>query len=202
MTQMFNRERVITIVSGLPRSGTSMMMRMLHAGGMPVLVDDKRQPDDDNPHGYYEFDAVKRLKHDTSWLPCACGRAVKIVYALLYELDPNYQYQIIVMHRDVSEVVASQRTMLQRLGSTEAPLGAMSVVKTIGRLEVEMDELEDWLLLQRNIRFIVIRYADVLSNTYATCDDVRKFLHVDLDVNAMAAAVDQRLYRQRFSELG
>ena len=98
---------VITIVSGLPRSGTSLMMQMLEAGGMPVLTDGIRDADEDNPRGYYELEAVKRTKDDPAWLHGAPGKVVKMIYLLLYDLPTTYNYRIIFMRRPLSEVVAS-----------------------------------------------------------------------------------------------
>ncbi|MEE8292673.1 MAG: phosphodiesterase, partial [Candidatus Tectomicrobia bacterium] len=110
----------ITLVSGLPRSGTSMMMHMLVAGGMDVVVDNTRQADEDNPQGYYEFEPVKQLKEDASWLDHAPGKAVKVISGLLYDLPPDKQYKIIFMQRRMQEVLDSQRTMLQRRQSSSA----------------------------------------------------------------------------------
>ena len=88
----------VTVVSGLPRSGTSMMMRILEAGGMDVLTDQIRTADVDNPRGYYEFEPVKKTKDDPSWIPEAAGKAVKMVYQLLYDLPDGFHYQILMMH--------------------------------------------------------------------------------------------------------
>src|SRR5262245_35974300 len=99
----------LTIVSGLPRSGTSMMMRMLETGGLPVLTDDVRTPDDDNPNGYYEFEAVKQTKQDDSWLQSSEGKAVKMVYRLLYDLPKDRSYKVLFMRRKMEEVLASQK---------------------------------------------------------------------------------------------
>ena len=90
---------MITIVSGLPRSGTSMMMRILEAGGMPVLVDAARPADVDNPNGYYEFEPAKSIREDASWLTQAEGRAVKMVYKLLYDLPPDRAYHVLFLQR-------------------------------------------------------------------------------------------------------
>ncbi|HFD38992.1 MAG TPA: sulfotransferase family protein, partial [Anaerolineae bacterium] len=98
--------RPITIVSGLPRSGTSMMMKMLEAGGLPVLTDQIRAADEDNPKGYYEFERVKQIEHDQEWLPDAQGKAVKMIAALLKHLPPDYEYKIVFMQRDMQEVLA------------------------------------------------------------------------------------------------
>src|SRR5687767_1046860 len=106
----------ITVVSGLPRSGTSMMMRMLEAGGIPVLIDNVRQPDEDNPAGYYEFEQVKQVRDNTQWLPSARGKTVKMVYRLLYDLPSQFDYRVIFMRRNLDEVLASQQKMLERKG--------------------------------------------------------------------------------------
>src|SRR5450432_3057856 len=104
----------ITVVSGLPRSGTSLMMQMLAAGGMPLLTDQIRAPDQDNPRGYFEFERVKQIKRDQAWLGSAVGKAVKIIHLLLYDLPPNRNYRVIFMRRNIEEVLISQRKMLQR----------------------------------------------------------------------------------------
>src|SRR5215471_15035568 len=114
---MSNVEKEITIVSGLPRSGTSMMMRMLEMGGMPVIIDQVRQPDVDNPRGYYEFEPAKKTKTDTSWLNHAPGKAVKMVYRLLYDLPSKFTFRVLFMQRKLDEVLVSQRTLLVRQGN-------------------------------------------------------------------------------------
>src|SRR5690242_7444054 len=105
-------DKFLIIVSGLPRSGTSMMMRMLEHGGIPVLTDRVRTADDDNPNGYYEFEAVKQTRKDPSWLAGREGKAVKMVYRLLYDLPADRNYRVLFMRRKLEEVLASQRTML------------------------------------------------------------------------------------------
>jgi hypothetical protein len=117
-----NTENFITIVSGLPRSGTSMMMQMLAAGGMPALADNLRQADEDNPRGYYEFERVKEVATDSSWLDEAEGKAVKMVYRLLYDLPADRSYRVIFMIRSLDEVIASQQVMLERSGTASDAL--------------------------------------------------------------------------------
>src|SRR5574337_153211 len=102
------KDDVITIVSGLPRSGTSMMMQMLHRGGIPAVTDEIRSADEDNPKGYYEFEPVKKTKEDASWLARAGGKVVKMVYRLLYDLPGDYAYHVVFMRRNLREVIASQ----------------------------------------------------------------------------------------------
>lgn len=135
-------ESSVTIVTGLPRSGTSMMMRMLEAGGLPVLVDGRRGADIDNPNGYYEFEPVKETRTDASWVEGARGRAVKMVYRLLYDVPAEFRYRVLFMRRDLGEILASQRKMLTRHGAdpgvatTASPntTHATFVVSKTGRL--------------------------------------------------------------------
>lgn len=108
----------VVIVSGLPRSGTSMMMSMLKAGGMELLVDSQRKADDDNPKGYYELEKVKNLRHDNSWLNEASHKAVKVISILLYQLPEDIRYKIIFIKRNLDEVLASQQLMLERRGNS------------------------------------------------------------------------------------
>ena len=115
----------IIIVSGLPRSGTSLMMQMLSHGGLEVLTDNVRTADVDNPRGYYELEQAKRVRADASWLPDARGKVVKMVSQLLYDLPPTERYRIIFMERDLEEMLASQERMLERLGRAAAPRDAM-----------------------------------------------------------------------------
>src|SRR5512134_4034770 len=111
----------ITVVTGLPRAGTSLVMQMLVAGGVPILVDGARPADADNPRGYLEFAPVKRLREDASWLPRARGRAVKVVVPLVCDLPPSERYRVLLVERDVREVLASQRTMLAGRGHAPDP---------------------------------------------------------------------------------
>src|SRR5262245_40494991 len=106
----------IIIVSGLPRSGTSLMMQLLDAGGVEVVTDGVRAADPDNPRGYYEFEKVKQVKRDASWLPGVRGKAVKMVSQLLLDLPPTERYRVVFMERDLAETIDSQERMLQRLG--------------------------------------------------------------------------------------
>ena len=107
----------VTIVSGLPRSGTSLAMQMLRAGGITLLTDRVRPPDEDNPRGYHEFEPVRQTARDPAWLKAAQGKAVKMVFRLLYDLPPDYTYRVVLMTRKLEEVVASQRVMLARSGN-------------------------------------------------------------------------------------
>jgi hypothetical protein len=184
----------LTIVSGLPRSGTSMMMRMLEAGGMPVLIDDIREPDDDNPRGYYEYEAVKRTKQDPSWLEGCEGKAVKMVYRLLYDLPTDRQYRVLFMRRRLAEVLASQRTMLQRKG---APADAAMDAQMEALFRRELSAFEEWVVQQSHIKLIDVDYNRIQSDPSAEIGRVHEFLGGGLDMSEMVAVVDASLYRNR-----
>src|SRR5690349_20802881 len=134
----------IIVVSGLPRSGTSLMMQMLDHGGIPTVTDNIRTADTDNPKGYYEFEQVKKLKEDASWLPATRGKAVKMVSQLLYDLPAHENYRIIFMERDFDEMIRSQEKMLARLNRPSAP--ADEIKAAFAR---HLDRLRAWLAGQR-----------------------------------------------------
>src|ERR1700741_4498489 len=124
-----SRGEPIVVVSGLPRSGTSMMMRMLEAGGLPIVSDGERAADIDNPKGYFELERIKNLEHETdkSYLSAARGKAVKVISFLIKELPDENDYRVVFMRRDLDEVLTSQQKMIDRLESadTEADAAAM-----------------------------------------------------------------------------
>lgn len=182
----------ITIVSGLPRSGTSMMMKMLEAGGMPVLTDRIRTADEDNPKGYYEFERVKQIEHDQAWLPQAQGKVVKMIAALLKHVPPTYHYAVVFMRRNIDEVLASQRRMLVRRGE---PTDAVSDEKMALLFQRHVDRVEAWLAQQPNIDVLYVHYSDILAWPEEHAVKVNRFLGDGLDTARMAAVVDPALYR-------
>jgi hypothetical protein len=189
-------ENAVFVVSGLPRSGTSMMMRMLEAGGIPVLKDDLRTADIDNPAGYYEFESVKRTREDPSWLDQAGGKAVKMVSRLLRDLPPTKEYRVIFMRRKMEEILVSQRRMLDRLG-TES--GHVSDEEIGALFEQHVTETLQWLGSQDNFRVLNVSYGDLLANPMPVLQTVERFLEVRLDTQKMAQVVDRSLYRERRS---
>jgi len=188
---------VITIVSGLPRSGTSMMMQMLYAGGFPLLTDEKREADADNPRGYFEFDQAKSLRTDNSWLPEAEGKAVKIVAQLLPFLPLQLKYRIIFMERDIDEVLASQRKMLERQDRSGGNISNERLEKLFAR---QLQQIKK-LLADRNIPVLYVAHQDALQHTAEIAARVKEFIGEDLDEQAMANIVDLNLYRQRQGKL-
>ncbi len=186
----------IVVVSGLPRSGTSLMMQLLEAGGVEVVTDNLRAADTDNPRGYREFERVKKIKEDASWLPEVRGKAVKMVSQLLYYLPPTESYRILFMERDLNEVVASQEKMLVRLGQSAAPRHEIVRAYTW-----HLRRLETWLADQHNIAVLRVRFADAVAHPASEAARVNAFLQGRLDVAAAVRAVDPTLYRNRREEI-
>ena len=184
----------IVIVSGLPRSGTSMMMKMLEAGGVPVLVDGIREADEDNPKGYYEFERVKQIEEDQDWLPDAEGKAVKMIAALLKHLPQEYTYKVIFMRRKIQEVLASQREMLVRRGE---PTDRISDDKMSDLFQRHVKQVEAWLSEQSNFDTLYVSYNDVIENPAMHARTIDTFLGGGLEQEAMIAVVDPELHRQQ-----
>lgn len=190
-----NKDEFITIVSGLPRSGTSMMMKVLEAGGIPPLTDELRRADEDNPKGYYEFERVKAMdKGETAWVSEGRGKVVKVISALLKHLPPEEQYRVVFIRRHMPEVLASQRKMLIRRG--EDP-DKMDDAQMAVLFEKHLQQVESWLKAQPNFRVLYVHYSDILADPRPHIDKVNDFLGGNLDTVAMTAAVDPNLYRNR-----
>lgn len=182
----------IVVVSGLPRSGTSLMMQMLDLGGIPAITDKIREADTDNPRGYYEFEQVKRTKQDSSWVAQARGKVVKMVSSLLYDLPAPESYKVVFMERDIDEVLASQEKMLRRLNRPVAP------PEEIKRsYSIHLDRLFKWLPDQRHIRILKTNYNELMSSPEKVAQAVSEFLDGRADVRAMLEAIDVSLYRNR-----
>jgi len=184
----------ITVVSGIPRSGTSLMMRMLEAGGIPALTDNLRQPDAHNPHGYYEYEPVKRLAQDSSWMESARGKSLKVIYRLLRHLPPSSEYRVIFMERDLREVFASQDDMLRTRGVENA---GQKQDRLIAAFVAEVEEVRHWLAAQPNVQTMPVPYTAVIRDPAHWSDEVSRFLGGDLDTSAMAQVVEPKLYRHR-----
>jgi hypothetical protein len=188
------RDDIVTIVSGLPRAGTSMMMQMIDKGGIPALTDEVRVADEDNPKGYYEFEPVKKTKEDPSWLEQARGKVVKMVYRLLHDLPPSYAYRVIFMRRKLEEVIASQNVMLERQRKEG---GGLSDAKLLEVFKAEIDKNNKWLAKQRNFEVLYVNYNEMLEDPAPQVHRVNEFLGGGLDTDAMMRVVDPTLYRQR-----
>lgn len=185
----------IVVVSGLPRSGTSMMMRMLSAGGLPIVVDAVRQPDEDNPAGYFEFEQVKELETagTGAWLRLARGKGIKIITRFLRRLPAQNRYRIILMVRDLGEILASQRKMLARRGESDAGDDA----RMAALFEEHMRDVSAWLRSRKGLETLEVKYGAVLADPVGQARRVAEFLRLPLDIDRMAEAVDPALYRNR-----
>jgi hypothetical protein len=186
-------DRVI-VVSGLPRSGTSMMMQMLDAGGVPVVTDNERKPDEDNPKGYYEFEAVKNTKADPSWVANAGGKVVKMVYRLLYDLPSDHAYSVVFMQRELTEVIKSQEVMLERAGKSGGSLDDDRLREIYAQ---QIEAVRAWLAHQPNFQVLYVEYPDVLHDSKVVAGKLNAFLGGSLNEEAMAAVPDASLYRNR-----
>jgi hypothetical protein len=173
--------RPIVVVSGLPRSGTSMAMMMLHAGGMPLLTDNVRVADESNPNGYFEFEPVKQLDStgDLDWLNDASGRAVKIISFLLTWLPETHDYRVLFMQRDLDEVIASQHKMLVRRGEAAGTAGPGDMREIYAR---HLVQVERFLSNRRCFTHLPVGYRDVIERP---------------DIGRMAEVADRQLYRNR-----
>jgi len=184
----------ITVVSGLPRSGTSLMSMMLEAGGMTVLTDNIRTADHDNPKGYYEFERVKKMPEgDFEWLEDTKGKAVKVIAVLLQHLPAKYQYKVIYMHRNIDEIIKSQNKMLVNLGK---PLHNDDIlIKKL--LMKHSGSSRNWLDKQNNIEVLDIDYNQLIINPVACLSEINKLLDFSLSIEKMQQSIDQKLYRNR-----
>jgi hypothetical protein len=186
---------VITVVSGLPRSGTSMMMKMLEMGGLQPLVDNVRKADLDNPNGYYEFERVKKLqKGETSWLPEAQGKVVKIIATLLPYLPKTYHYRMVFVYRDMREILASQKKMLINRGEDPNKVSD----EDLGRIfEKHLARVKQWIRDNPNVASIDVDYNRLMQDPIPEIARINAFFEAELDEKKMASVINGGLYRQR-----
>jgi hypothetical protein len=185
---------VITIVSGLPRSGTSMMMKILEAGGLSIFTDNLRLADEDNPKGYYELEQVKALKDgEAAWLKDAPGKVVKVISSLLEYLPVNYKYKIVFMRREIAEILASQKQMLIRRG--ESSDGDDRVMAEM--FQEHLKRVRVWLANQPNMEVLYVDYNALMADPAPEIKSVAEFLGLNEHLDAMLAVPDQKLYRQK-----
>ena len=185
----------IVVVSGLPRSGTSMMMKMLAEGGLEVVTDALRTADDDNPNGYFEFEPVKQLGagDNTRWLAESGGKVVKIISSLLEYLPREYHYKVVFMERELQEVLASQQKMLKN----RQEQSQVEDAEMRAQFEKHLSAIKYWLARQPNMEVLYISYNQMLANPQADCARVAEFVGLPLDVEKMLAVPSKNLYRNR-----
>ena len=184
----------VIVVSGLPRSGTSMMMKMLAEGGLSVITDELRRPDPDNPNGYFEFEIVRQMsKGNIDWLTNAGGRAVKVISALLEYLPSDYSYKTIFMERDVKEILVSQRKMLDHRNEKTR----LDDAEMEAQIRTHLSAMKPWLIRQPNMEVLYINYNALLANPAPFCEQIAEFLNVPLNQARMLAVPNRQLYRNR-----
>jgi len=197
MTRPLRKE--LTIVSGLPRAGTSLVMGLLQEGGIPLLCDDHRPPDEDNPRGYFEYAAVKRTKEDSSWVTEAEGRAVKVILQLLEALPPQHVYRVLFVHRDVREVVASQERMLRRIGAADSVLPFDRLAEIFAAQETSARK---WARRQPNVSVLDVDYNQLLSDPEPILEAIIHFACLEASAEKLAERIEPSLYRNRFKRPG
>jgi hypothetical protein len=185
---------MITIVSGVPRSGTSLMMQMLAAGGLTLLTDGQRHADVDNPRGYFEWEKTKSLPREPGCIGEAEGKVVKVISSLLASLPAEFSYKVIFMERSLAEVVASQSAMIRRLGTQPSGLSAEAMERA---LDTHLKQVKASLRFRQEMSFCWVRHQELLQNPQRVCETLQRFLGIRLDLPAMVAQVDPSLYRQR-----
>lgn len=185
---------MITVVSGLPRSGTSLMMQMLVAGGLPALTDGLRSADENNPKGYFEWEPAKALKQEPEAIAAGEGKVVKIISALLAHLPGTHEYRVVFMIRPLEEVVASQNRMLERLGK-EVPRMPTGVVITA--FQKHLKEVDGWLANKPYLRVLRVNHAGVVARPREAAVGIAEFVGAPLSIDKMAAQVERSLYRER-----
>jgi len=187
--------RPVVVVSGLPRSGTSMLMRMLEAGGIPLVMDGERTADEDNPLGYFELERVKELgeSDDGSWLATSRGKAVKVISYLLERLPAGHDYRVVFLDRNLSEVLASQKKMLARRGEASTT----SDDRMTELFEEHLRKVRRLLRDDPRFEALEVAYAEVVASPLEQARRIARFVGLPLDPECMAAAVDPKLYRNR-----
>ncbi len=184
----------IIVVSGLPRAGTSLLMQMLYAGGMEIVTDRERPPDENNPRGYFEYEAVKNLARDNSFMVKAQGKAIKIISHLLVYLPKHFTYHILFMRRNLDEIIISQNKMLKNLPGLKEESNADQIKR--GFLQ-HLQEIHFWLQKQNNIRFLYLDYSSIIGQPQTEAARIVDFLKYPLAIQKMSAVVEPSLYRSR-----
>lgn len=184
---------MIIVVSGLPRSGTSMMMSMLEKAGIDILSDDIRKPDENNLRGYYEYEPVKNIEKGSEWIKKAEDKAVKVVSPLIRDLPLDHEYKVLFMERKLEEVLASQRKMMQRRGEeNDASTNNMKYI-----YQKHLKEIKRWIRNKNNIQALYIDYNEVVKDPEPWAIKIERFLELENVSEKMASVVDPKLYRQR-----
>jgi len=185
---------MLFIVTGLPRSGTSLMMQMLHRGGFPVLTDQQRRADTSNPRGYFEYEPVKKIAVERKWLAHAGGKAVKIVVPLIRYVPGHYACRVVFMERPLDEIMRSQETLLQKQGKVSDREETNRLRDLFGK---ELRESKSLIAERSRWQVLFISYPDLMENPLLQAERLNRFLGGRLSEREMVRQVDPALYRQR-----
>src|ERR1700675_2867488 len=185
---------MMTIVSGLPRAGTSVMMQMLEAGGLPLLSDGERKADTDNPKGYLEWERIKQLPKEPSLIAEAEGKVVKVISQLILSLPSGHNYRVVLMQRPLPEVLKSQDKMLRRRGNADLNADTSAIEEAFQRHLIEVNK---WLAGKESVQVSRVHYHRVLREPKVVAGEISAFLGIPLDIEAMVRQVDGSLYRNR-----
>src|SRR5512135_2857617 len=189
-----SRTQTVIVVSGLPRSGTSMMMKMLAEGGLQVLTDSIRAADEDNPNGYFELEMVKQLSEgQKDWLANADHKLVKVISALLEHLPPENHYKVLFMERQIPEILASQQKMLARRNETSKISDAEMEAQFLEHLKV----IKYWLARQPNMDVLYVDYNRMMADPNLYLQKIVDFVGLPLDTARMRSVPNEGLYRNR-----
>jgi hypothetical protein len=184
----------IIIISGLPRSGTSMMMKILAEGGLGIVTDELRSADDDNPNGYFELETVKQMATgNLAWLSDATGKGIKVISGLLEFLPAQHSYKVIFMEREIKEILASQRKMLERRNE----VSHVDDADMEAQFRKHLSAVKAWLVRQPNMDVLFISYNTLMSNPEPLCRRVVEFTRAPLNLSRMLAVPNSQLYRNR-----
>lgn len=182
----------IIVVTGLPRSGTSLVMQILQSMGIDLFTDNKRSPDQSNPRGYFEHELVKTIEYDTSWIKKVEGKAIKIVSPLLVYLPNNYNYKIIFMDRVLDEIVQSQEKMLL-VNGVPNPQIEPEVIKQI--FIKDLKQAWSWIRELSHSESLEISHSKLLKKPESELEKVNGFLNIKVDLENTLKVIDKKLYR-------
>jgi hypothetical protein len=187
-------DKPVIIVSGLPRSGTSMMMKMLAEGGLQIVTDEIRHADDDNPNGYFELETVKLLHEGNfMWLRNASGKVIKVISSLLEYLPSQYSYKVIFMERELEEILASQKKML--LNRNESP--KLDDAEMEQQFRNHLAAMKAWLVRQANIEVLYVNFNALIADPKPFCIKISDFIGIPLIMDHMLSVPSEKLYRNR-----
>lgn len=189
------KKQTIYIVSGLPRSGTSMMMQMLEHGGLSLFTDQVREDDENNPKGYKEHEAVKTLPRNKKWLVKATNKVVKVIANLIPHLPPTFEYKIVFMERDLHEVIASQKKMLTRLGKrTKEDVYPLTLLQTY---QEQLKKVKNWAATRDNVQIMYVQHSEAIQSPFNVALNINDFMGGILEPEKMVKAVDPSLHREK-----